>query len=123
MCNLSSVIRNCAIATVNNKLMRHENDGYITSQIKTHREGINLKAKEQLQSLGYSKKDITHIQRQVIPEYIHNYEKIFHCDFSTRAQVKSECKDLYRRIVITRYRRLYDFLVRDVGTMTGTHCS
>ena len=90
--------------------MRHANDGFVTEDIKAHKKTVYEKTNNELKSLGFASNEIELIQKKIIPKHIRQHEEIFHCDFQTRAKVKSECKELYRRIMITRYRRLRDFL-------------
>jgi hypothetical protein len=92
------------------------------SQVREN-ENFSVNVEIQLCDLGYSYRESLLIRNNLIRKYVRHYKQMFHCDRQTKTELKKQLPDMYHRIMISRYKRLHEFLSEDVGTKTGTHSS
>lgn len=90
--------------------MYQRENGLMSDKILNHFDKINIKTEMKLNDLGYSYRESVIIRSKLVRKYLNYYQKIFHCDNQTKTHLKTNFPNIYRRILISRYRMLYDFL-------------
>lgn len=111
MYNIQSIFRLHALNTIYNKIERQYNNKIKAKEVLRQQECIDLQSEINLITIGYTHRDSNIIVKYLYPKKINKLEKKFDCDLDKKKAMKKNLPEMYKKIIVSRYKRLYNLLL------------